>query len=170
MMVVERLTAAEIQLKVKRLVDRAESERADRLKITDERLLEEAAKVALSNMQDFTQVNEEGQLDTDMTGVTRDQMASVTEFTVDTSAGDGDGMRRRVLRTRVKLGNKLQAIELCMKVKGMLREKLEITNKFEGMTDEEIIKQISCIHTRCGTVSPHISSKLARIYELSRSC
>jgi hypothetical protein len=85
-------------------------------------LLEEAAKVALSNMQDFTQVNEDGQLDTNMTGVTRDQMASVTEFTVDTTGGDGDGERRRVLRTRAKLGNKLQAIELCMKVKGMLRE------------------------------------------------
>jgi len=48
-------------VRMKKLVDKYESERADRLKITDERLLEEAAKVALSNMQDFTTVNEDGQ-------------------------------------------------------------------------------------------------------------
>ena len=54
---------------------------ADKLEITTERVLQGLAQLAFSNVQDFGRVDEDGEFAIDLTAVTRDQFAAVSEIT-----------------------------------------------------------------------------------------
>lgn len=112
---------------VRRKIDALLSKRASKLEITAERLDQELAAVALSNMQDYISVNGEGNASIDLTTLTREQAAAIVEISEDATGGSGDGERKLVIRTRLKLADKLKAIEQLNRLKGRFQEKLEIT-------------------------------------------
>jgi hypothetical protein len=89
-------------------------------------VLEEIAKMAFSNMADFIRPNEEGQFDLYLKDLTPEKWAAVQEITVDTTGGSGDGERRRVLRTRFKLANKKENLELLAKHLQLLYDRKEL--------------------------------------------
>jgi len=78
-------------------------------------VLQELVKLASANIADFIKIDENGQADVSLAGLSREQLAAIQEITVDTTGGSGDGERRRVLRTRFKLADKGSNLERLLK-------------------------------------------------------
>ncbi len=115
--------------KVRRRVDQLLSERASRLEVRADHVLEEIRRLAFANMQDFTRIDEMGKPVLDLANITRDQFAAVQEIREDTTGGAGDGERKQVIRTTLKLVNKTQNLELLMRHLGLLQDKIEIHHR-----------------------------------------
>ena len=93
---------AEVQARLKRI--------AGRYEITADRIIHELAKTALANMADYTSVLDDGTIVNDFTGVDRDQMAAVSEITVEEYVeGRGDNARN-VRKTKFKLADRNKAL------------------------------------------------------------
>lgn len=114
--------------KVRARINQLLSERASRLEIKADRVLEELHRLAFANMQDYTRVDD-GKPVLDLSNISRDQFAAIQEIREDTTGGSGDGERKQVVRTTLKLVNKTQNLELLMKHLGMLQEKIEIHHR-----------------------------------------
>jgi hypothetical protein len=99
---------------VRAWIDLKLAHQAEKYEITRDRITRELALLAFSNMADYTRsANSGADHDLDLEDLTRDQMAAISEFTVDTiGGGTGDGERRRILRTRIKLCPKVPALQL----------------------------------------------------------
>lgn len=86
----------------------------DKYEISAERVLRELALCGFANLEDYTRLEDDKRV-VDLSVTTRDQMAAVAEITEDTTGGSGDGERKVVLRTKVKLYDKTKALELLGK-------------------------------------------------------
>lgn len=113
--------------KVQAIVARLQSERASKLEIKAERVVEEIARLAFSNMQDYTRTDADGKPVLDLSSITRDQFAAVQEIREDTTGGSGDGERKVVVRTTLKLGDKTKNLELLGRHLGMFQDNLKVT-------------------------------------------
>jgi phage terminase small subunit len=121
--------------KTRKLIDSLISKRATKLEIAAERIDEEVAKLAFSNMFDYMEISEDGKpTGLDLSKLTRDQAAAIQEITEDTTGGAGDGERRLILRTKFKLSDKTKNLELLYRRKGLLQDKLAVTG-FEGLAE-----------------------------------
>jgi hypothetical protein len=113
-------------VKVRKLIDKLESERASRLGIKLDRILEEISRLAFSNVADFYRIDEDRMFRLDLSKVTRDLSACLQEIKVDTTGGFGDGERKVVLRTTVKLADKLKALDMLMRHLGAYNDKVRL--------------------------------------------
>ena len=112
--------------KVRKLIDEFNTQRASRTGVTADRVVEELARLAFSNMQDFVSVDEDGKPQgIDMSKLSRDQFAAVQEIREDTTGGAGDGERRLILRTTLKLADKTKNLELLGRHLKMFTDKVE---------------------------------------------
>lgn len=98
--------------KVRAQIDKVNAKGLAKAEVTVEKLSSELKRIGFSNLADYVRIDDEGQADIDLSRCTREQLAAVQEITVDTTGGTGDGERRRVLRTRLKLIPKIPALEL----------------------------------------------------------
>lgn len=113
-------------------IEAAQAARAQRTEITQDRVLKELAKLGFANMQDYMSVTQEGEPFADLSKLTRDQAAAITEFTVeDFTEGRGDDARD-VRRVKFKLADKRAALVDIGKHLGMFKDKLELTGKDAG--------------------------------------
>jgi phage terminase small subunit len=119
-------------------IDCVTAERCKELEITGKKVLDELAKIGFSNMRTYLKPTADGQFDLDMENATRDDWAPVQEITVDTTGGTGDGERRRVLRTRLKLGDKRGSLELLGKHLKLFTDKVEQTGEGGGPVQTEM--------------------------------
>ncbi len=93
-------------------IKHCQAEMLDRLKISKERILEELAKLAYANMADFVVIQEDGTAVTDLSGLTAEQFAAISECTIDTYVeGRGDDAQT-VKSVKIKLAPKLGALDL----------------------------------------------------------
>lgn len=94
-------------------------ERAKKLAVTQEEVVAELVKVAFANMADFIEVTPEGDAYIDLSGLTREQAAALSEVTVeDYVDGRGDNARD-VRKVKIKLHSKLSALESLAKHLGV---------------------------------------------------
>jgi phage terminase small subunit len=93
--------------------------------ITAEKVLAEIAKLGYANMQDYTRVDSDGKPVLDLSKITRDQFAAVAEITEDTTGGQGDGERKLVLRTKLRLHDKTKNLELLGRHLKLFTDKVE---------------------------------------------
>lgn len=84
----------------------------ERLTINAESVLQETAKLAFSNISDYLKLDKDGFPRIDFTLTTHPQFAAVQEISEDVTGGTGDGERRQVLRRKIKLQPKVQALEI----------------------------------------------------------
>jgi phage terminase small subunit len=120
--------------KVQRIIQELQTQRASKLELRAEKVLEEIARLAFSNMQDYTRVDADGKAVLDLSVITRDQFAAVQEIREDTTGGTGDGERKVVLRTTLKLSDKTKNLELLCRHLGLLQDNLKVTG-LEGLAD-----------------------------------
>jgi len=104
-----------------------------RYEVSRERVIAELAKLGLSNMGDFTRIDETtGDVYTDFSAVDRDQMAAVQELTVEEyTEGRGDDARN-IKRTKFKLADKKGALLELAKINGWMIDKVEHTGANGG--------------------------------------
>jgi len=130
--------------RVQRFIVEFETRLANRTDHSQDRLLRELERMINANMDDFTRPDENGDLTIDMRNATRDQLTAVQEFSVDQTGGTGDGERKVVLRRKIKMTDRLKAIELMAKILGYIVDKKEVKKTpAESMTDEEINKRLA---------------------------
>jgi phage terminase small subunit len=99
-----------------------------RLKVTEDTIIEEIAKLAFANMTDFIVINEAGEAMTDLSGLTREQLAALSEVTIDTYM-DGKGEDARPVKSvKFKLAPKLAALELLGKKHKLWTDVVENTS------------------------------------------
>jgi phage terminase small subunit len=106
--------------------------------ITADRVLREIALSAYANMEDYVQ-HDNGDITPDLSRATRDQMAAVQEFTVDRT---GDGERRLVLRTKLKLHNKTENLKLLGQYLKLFIDRVEVSGSLKSLSDEEIERKV----------------------------
>ncbi len=110
--------------KVLALIDRFNTERASRVEIRAEKVLEELGRIAFANMQDYIRI-QDGEAYIDFSALSRDQAAAIQEVTVEEySEGRGED-KRNIKRTKFKLAEKRGALELLGKYHKLFTDKLE---------------------------------------------
>ena len=102
-------------------IAKAQKKLADKLDITVERVVGELAKLGFSNMLDYTRKTDDGLLAVDMSKLTRDKAASISEITSETVRMPGGADHGVVVKTKIKLHDKLSALEKLGKHLGMFQ-------------------------------------------------
>lgn len=98
---------------------------AAKTSITAQRVLEELAKIGFANYSDFLTIDESGRTNVDVSKLSKDQMAAISEMQIDTSE---DGRQR----IKVKLHDKRAALMDIGKHLGMFRDKIEVSGPDGG--------------------------------------
>ena len=131
----ENLTKPHIAAAIQEAMDT----RAERTEITADRVLEEVAKLAFSSIGDYYRISDEGEPIIDLSDLTRDQMAALTELQVeDYREGRGDNSRD-VRRIRIKLADKKASLELLGKHLKLFTDKIDVTSggkELKSLTEE----------------------------------
>lgn len=113
----------------------------EKLEISAERVLQEFARIAFSDIQDVVHIDENGVPVIDLTKAkTSGKTAVIAEITQDEyTEGRGDDARA-VKRTKVKFHDKLAALNALAKNLGLLKEQIELTGDLNvrQMTDEQL--------------------------------
>ena len=113
-------------------IEQAQEERKERTGITQDRVLEELALLGFANMQDYMRVTSDGDAYLDLSELTREQAAAITEVTVeDFKDGRGEDARD-VRRTKFKLADKRSALVDIGRHLGMFKDRVEHTGKDGG--------------------------------------
>lgn len=121
----ENLKKPEIQ----KAIQDAQQKRSERTEITQDRVLQELAKIGFSNMMDYVTPTDSGDLVTDFSKLTRDQAAAISEVTVEEYVeGKGDAARD-VKRVKFKLSDKRAALVDMGRHLGMFKDKVEVTGE-----------------------------------------
>ena len=109
--------------------------------INQARVAVELGRIRFANMGDYMRIDPKtGDPRLDWSNLTREQMAALTEVTVDDYI-DGRGENARdVRKVKFKLGDKRAALMDIAKLFGWIVERREnkIVNEFDSMTDEQI--------------------------------
>ena len=127
---------------VKAEIIRRRSAMAENLEsIANERIQYELAAVGLANMQDMAPMFGDGTPAEKLALLTREQAAAVQEIVVE-EFRDGRSDWREVRRTKFKMANKTQALELLAKTKGMLVERVDHTHLHSGTIVHAMLKEI----------------------------
>lgn len=129
--------------KVAARISELHSKRCSKLEVSAERVLEELSKLAFSNMGDYVGADAEGKPQgIQLSKLTREQWACVQEIREDTTGGAGDGERKAILRTTLKLADKQKALEALGKHLKLFTDVV----KHEGL--EGLADRINLIRTR----------------------
>jgi phage terminase small subunit len=108
--------------KVKVLIDTQKEALFNKCDVTAERVVKELALLGFSNMQDYIQVQKDGSAYLDLTELTREQAAAITQLDTETYT-DGHGEdAREVKRTRIKLADKKAPLELLGDYLGIFKK------------------------------------------------
>lgn len=131
-------TASELltKPKVRKLIEDLQARRASKLQITAEKLDEETAKLAFANMGDYVRTDENGKVSgMDLSALTPEHWAAVQEIREDTTGGSGDGERKVVVRTTLKLSDKTKNLELLYRRLGLLQDNMKVSG-LEGLAEK----------------------------------
>lgn len=128
--------------KVQRLIDQLETERAVRCQVDGDRVLEEVQRLAYSNMADFLKANESGDVTVSLPIDDRDKMAAVHEFTTETYLSGQGPNKLPITTVKFKLADKRSSLELLM------RHKKQLTDKVEFSGDVELIARLTAARKR----------------------
>jgi phage terminase small subunit len=116
--------------KIKAEIDRRIANRIDRYEVRPEKIIREMALLAFSSLDDFVAFTNDNQAVIDFEGVTRDQMAGLTEI-VSEELKARDGSTAGV-RTKIRVADKRAALmDLAKLIQMIGPERLEHTGTIE---------------------------------------
>lgn len=101
-------------------------------------LLRDTRCIATSNICEMVEGEGDDFRIKPLSALSEDQQRAIAQIRIDATGGTGDGERRRVLRTTIKLHPKVPALELLMKVKGMIIERRHEEHTLHVMIADEL--------------------------------
>lgn len=114
-------------------IDRRRRRREKRVDVTEEKIIAELAKLAFANVGDLLEVNEDGSAFMDFNKLTPDLKAALAEYQTETyderqpGAEEGENVGVTVKKSRVKFASKQAALDSLARIKGMFKERVEIS-------------------------------------------
>jgi phage terminase small subunit len=118
--------------KVRAAIEEGQKARAQRMGITQDRVLQELARIAFSNLQDVLEETEDGQTTVNVKRLPRDVAAMLGEVSITQTKG-----KNQMKISRVKLHDKMAALDKIAKHLGMFTDKHEHTI----VTLEDLVNQ-----------------------------
>jgi len=109
---------------IQEMIEKLAAERAKKLGLSADRILEELGRMAFSNMLDYVTV-QNGAAYVDLSKLTREQAAAIQEITVDEYTEGRGEQARQVKRTRFKLADKRGSLELLGRHLKIFTDKVE---------------------------------------------
>lgn len=111
----ENLKKPEIQARIRQLLD----ERAKRTFLTADQVVLELQKIAFASLVDYVTIGPDGLPYVDMSDIGPDELAALSEATIDQYwEGKGEDARE-ILKVKVKQHDKLKALDMLAKHLGM---------------------------------------------------
>lgn len=111
---------------VKASIEARQQQLASQFEVTKKRIVAEFAKLAFANVDDFLEIQPNGNVRIDLTKADRPRRAALARVTIDEFEGKpGSGMRLR--RTSIKLASKQHALDSLARHLGMFIDRSEIT-------------------------------------------
>jgi hypothetical protein len=100
---------------VKKLIGEMRRNYAKRARLPESRVVEELEWLAVANMSNFLKTSRNGNMEIDLRGLSREEMAAVSEITtIETKDSTG----RMIVKTRIKLFDKLGAADRLLRIFG----------------------------------------------------
>jgi phage terminase small subunit len=93
---------------------------AVRFEVTADRVIGELAKIAFANISDVLRVGPDGEVEVNLEGCTRDELAAVRDISIEEYPAERDGKAQR--RVRIKLADKRGALVDLGKYLGLFVE------------------------------------------------
>ena len=123
---------------VQKTIQAGQAARSERTRISADAVLTELAKLGYANMMDYITVSGDGTAGIDLSKLTREQAAAITELTSeDTYDKEGNLTRRN----KIKLADKRAALVDIGRHLGLFRDRVEITGKDGGAIEVEAVRQ-----------------------------
>jgi phage terminase small subunit len=150
-------------LKHVKVMPRIEELRAGILKrheVTVDKIIGELALLGFSNMLDYMQTQDDGTAYVDLSKLTREQAAAISEVTVESyTEGSGEDARP-VKKVKFKLTDKRSALVDLGKHLGMFIERSEVgkPGDFSRMRDDELMAEIEREAKELGIDVPELRS------------
>ena len=122
-------------------IDAAKAARIVRTQVTSDKVLAELAKLGYSNMEDYITIGDDGLPTVDMSNLSRDQMAAISEVTVETRKEPGEN-GDTIEKVRFKLENKGQNLEGLSRHLKLFTDKVEHSGEIKATVlqdDEEAL-------------------------------
>ncbi len=116
--------------------------KSKKLELTADRVLKEIMKLAFSNMEDYSLVGKDGNPHLDLSNISRDQFAAVTELTSETYVEKGS--KKTVKKAKIKLSDKTKNLELLGRHLKLFTDKVEHGGELVGFLQEAIMKAKKC--------------------------
>ena len=142
---VVHVKAAELMRNGKVTVRIAELQQAiaKRHEISIDRIVKELSLIGFSNMSDFIKVQPDGSAYVDLSGLTRDKAAAISEVTSEVYMEGSGEEARAVKRTKFKLSDKRAALVDLGKHLGMFIERKELTGPNGGPINVELTDKMA---------------------------
>lgn len=107
-------------------IERIQNRMSKKAEITRERLLNEYAKIGFSNLGDLIEVDANGDGWIDLSTLSSEQRAAISEFTVEEyKEGRGDDARD-VKKTKIKFSDKKGSLDSIARILGLFNDKLKV--------------------------------------------
>lgn len=138
--------------KIQMFMSKLQKPALDKFKITQERILQEMAALAFSNILDFINIDQQsGQAWIDITKCTREEAAALSAFEVIEMppvkmVEHGDEVVREVLKTRIKMHDKKPILEMLARREKMLepdRLEINLNQKLDETDRMEVAKAVA---------------------------
>lgn len=117
------LNRPDVRLRIKEIHD----ERDQAFQISEKEIIEQLQKVALADITDYVSWDQDGVMFVDPDKIDGQVVAEIDVTTAKTVDANGRDISRT--KKKIKLQDKMKSIELLMKHKQMLTDKLDVTGK-----------------------------------------
>lgn len=123
----ELLTKLHVRTHIKAEIQKQQK----RTEVTADKVIKELGKLAYSNLEDYMTIGEDGNAYVDLSMLTSDQAAALSEITVEEySDGKGKGVKD-VKRVKIKLNDKHGPLNTLSKHFKLLTDKMEHSGKVQ---------------------------------------
>lgn len=135
-------------VKVQKFLAELQKPVLQKFEITQERIMQEVASLAFSNVMDFITIDDAGRPYVDLKKCTREQAAALaevelTELPPTTMVVDGAELERDVLKVKIKTRDKWGPLESLMKRHGLIKEVVKVEHEFQDVDMNEVARRVA---------------------------